>query len=219
VRRLCAFDQPSTMFIQAPASASSTRPSEVKNLLTMDSPNANHAGGRSPNIDLKELYGLDDGFPTDSKDEALPKLVCISSRKFYCTRADYNEQVELGDGNATSTVCQLSNMQIKAKISADEGVTLKSEHRDRFTLFPKLLFDIRTMIRVQICKEPRIVEVEFQAYRNRESPSKSDFGFAPRDPLPALLHVCSETRHQGLKHYTKVLQRPLSADHVPNNII
>jgi hypothetical protein len=33
------------------------------------------------------------------------------------------------------------------------------------------------------------------------------------------LHVCSETRHQGLKHYTKVLQRPLSADHVPNNII
>ena len=140
-------------------------------------------------------------------------------QKFYCTRADYNEQVELGDGNATSTVCQLSNMQIKANISADEGVTLKSEHRDRSTLFPKLLFDIRTMIRVQICKEPRIVEVEFQAYRNRESPSKSDFGFAPRDPLPDLLHVCSETRRQDLKHYTKVLQRPLSADHVPNNII
>lgn len=82
MRRLCAFDQPSTMFVQAPASASSTRPSEVKNLPTMDSPNANHAGGRSPNIDLKELYGLDDGFPTDSKDEALPKLVCISSRNF-----------------------------------------------------------------------------------------------------------------------------------------
>jgi hypothetical protein len=110
-------------------------------------------------------------------------------------------------------------MQIKAKISTDGGVTLKSEHRDRFTLFPKLLVEIRTMISVQICKEPRIVEFEFQAYRNRESPSNSDFGYAPRGPLPALLHVCSESRHQGLMHYTKVLQRPLNAYHVPNTII
>jgi hypothetical protein len=82
VRRLCAFDQPSTMFVQAPASASSTRPLEVNDLLTMDSSNANHAGELSPNIDLKELCGLDDGIPTDSKDEALPKLVCNSSRDF-----------------------------------------------------------------------------------------------------------------------------------------
>jgi hypothetical protein len=31
--------------------------------------------------------------------------------------------------------------------------------------------------------------------------------------------VCSESRHQGLKHYTRVLQRPLNADHVPDTII
>lgn len=140
-------------------------------------------------------------------------------QKFNCTRADYNEQVKLGDTNATSTISQLSNMQIEAKISADRGATLKSKHRNRFTLFPKLLFEIRTMIWDLLCKESRIVEVEFQAYRGPESLSEPAFGYAPRGPIPALLQVCSEARHHGLKHYTRVLQRPLNSDYIPDTII
>ncbi len=98
-------------------------------------------------------------------------------------------------------------------------MTLKYEHLDRFTLFPKLLFEIRAMICDQTCIDPRIVGVDFQAYYKPESPSRPDFGFAPHDPVPALLHVCREVRHQGPKHYTRVLQRSLNADHVPETFI
>ena len=37
---------------------------------------------------------------------------------------------------------------------------------------------------------------------------------------PAVLHVCKESREQGLKHYARLLQRPLGdINHVPDTII
>jgi hypothetical protein len=79
------------------------------------------------------------------------------------------------------------------------------------------------MIWDQICEEPRIVEVEVHSYPNPQYIPKIsdpvDFGFTPQGPVPALLHVCNEARHQGLKCYTGVLQRQVNADHVADSII
>ena len=114
-------------------------------------------------------------------------------------------------------------MQLRAKTLTDGGMTLKSDHRDRFALFPKLLFEIRTMIWDQICEEPRIVEVEVHSYPNPQYIPKIsdpvDLGFTPQEPVPALLHVCNEARHQGLKRYTRGLQRQVDVDHVADSII
>ncbi|PMD40305.1 hypothetical protein L207DRAFT_511819 [Hyaloscypha variabilis F] len=79
------------------------------------------------------------------------------------------------------------------------------------------------MIWDQICEEPRIVEVEVHSYPNPQYIPKIsdpvDFGFTPQGPVAALLHVCNEARHQGLKRYTRVLQRQVNADHVADSII
>ncbi|PMD43854.1 hypothetical protein L207DRAFT_562960 [Hyaloscypha variabilis F] len=157
----------------------------------MDTSSLDPAGESLLNAGSEEL-GRFDGPPTDLKLEAIPP-----------------ELVDAMD---------------------DSGITPKSEHQACFTLFPKLLFEIRTMIWDQICNEPRIVEVEVRAYRNPQRPKTSnifdfsyappfDFGFTPLGPNPAILHVCKEARDQGLKHYSRLLQRPPGADHVPDTII
>ena len=139
-------------------------------------------------------------------------------------------QFKPGDGKVTSDINEMPDMQDDAR--GDSGVTIKTEQRARFTLFPKLLFEIRTMIWDKICKEPRVVEVEVRAYRNPQRPSQPssifdfefkapiDYGFTPLGPNPAVLHVCKESREQGLKHYARLLQRPLGdINHVPDTII
>jgi 2EXR family len=132
-------------------------------------------------------------------------------------------QSKPGDGRSASDVGEIPVMHVETGNIPGGGVTLNSGHRDNFTLFPNLLFEIRTMIWDEICKEPRIVEVEVQGYykpeRNGIRAPPSDPGFTPRGPAPALLHVCKEARYQGLKHYTRVLQRLINHDHVPDTVI
>jgi hypothetical protein len=101
----------------------------------MDSSNANDAGEPPLNIDLKELGCLDDRFSTDSKFEAAPEPVCETCRTLLHQSWYFNEKLKLGDMNATSTISEMPDMQLRAKTLTDGGVTLKSEHRDRFTLF------------------------------------------------------------------------------------
>lgn len=59
----------------------------------------------------------------------------------------------------------------------------------------------------EACSEPRIVEVDISSYPAGESIITANRDYTTRTPTPAVLHVCSEARQIGLKHYNRTFRR------------
>lgn len=78
----------------------------------------------------------------------------------------------------------------------------KAEHVQTFYPFQRLPFEIRQLIWYRAALEPRIVEVGFYVTRVKK---RNETRNTCKTLVPALLHVCSESREVGLKHYDKLI--------------
>ena len=118
-------------------------------------------------------------------------------------------KVKLGvtDAQALSTIDALENTQLQLQVSPTGDVAVTAVRLDQFTLFPKLPPELRRKIWKEACFEPRIVEVDISIYPTILTALSVDCDYETQTPTPAILHVCSESRQIGLKHYDRIFRR------------
>ncbi|PVH79850.1 hypothetical protein DL98DRAFT_572316 [Cadophora sp. DSE1049] len=99
---------------------------------------------------------------------------------------------------------------VSSTIHANEDATpIMDNEFKTFTCFPKLPFELRTMILTHACLETRIIDIWAMKLRLKDFngfPSSLDeWPYKWRsqaERAPALLHTSRETRTVGLKHYS-----------------
>ena len=104
--------------------------------------------------------------------------------------------------------------------SANEAVTPAESHILKiFTCFPKLPFELRTMILTIACHEPRIIDLWiFELPFEEHGGATTYWGDRPfrwrsqAERAPALLHASRETRTVGLKYYTLAFETSFPLD-------
>jgi hypothetical protein len=174
-------------------------------------------------IDLKKLLALAQESPSlkDSKTSFLDQLVSVASTTKTLRQANIVKVKHgVGDAQALSTTNALENTQLNFKVSPTGDVAVTAVRLDRSTPFPKLPKEVRIMIWGETCSEPRIVEIEASSYDNPDICS-NDLNYKSRTLPPAVLHVSSKARQEGLKHYTRAFRRALycGLEHLAEQII
>jgi hypothetical protein len=98
-----------------------------------------------------------------------------------------------------------SNIRIRDLLSKlpKLGVTGFPQNLETFTLFPKLLIELRLKIWGHAASQARTLHLTTTwDFQNREKR-----GIEGDNKVPAILHACSEARQEGLKHYTACTKR------------
>jgi hypothetical protein len=170
-------------------------------------------GEVSLTIDLKKLLGLAQESPSinGSNGSFLDQLVSVLSTSMTWFAANITK-VKLGvtDAQALSTIDALENTQLQLQVSPTGDVAVTAVRLDQFTLFPKLPPELRMKIWKEACSEPRIVEIDIFTYPveiRTTGTTAIDYDYRTRTPAPAVLHVYSEARQMGLKHYNRTFRR------------
>ncbi len=83
-------------------------------------------------------------------------------------------------------------------VASEDATTLVNFHR-----FSDFAPEIRLKIWKIVCLTPRMVDLwQVQKGTNMLYPHCPTFQYKSHCPIPAVLHICQESRHEGLKYYT-----------------
>lgn len=108
-----------------------------------------------------------------------------------------NTSAGAGSG-AQGTSLEPNRLEATSSVKMSPDTQIKS-----FTLFPRFPVELRNMVWDLAACDPRIVEIGGYQTKNKRM-RKKEFRFTSKTLVPSVLHVCSESRACGVKHYEKL---------------
>lgn len=123
----------------------------------------------------------------------------------YCAHMDgesYLDEEEPRDHDLVTEEETVTEQEIANQGEVPEAQAVASEEAPNLT-FSDLAPEIRLKIWKAICLAPRMVDVwQVEKDINMPYPHCGTFQYKSHCPIPAVLHVCHESRYEGLKYYT-----------------